>query len=82
MTSFLIWKTWIQALAPYPPHVTLFYDRNQKLDVSPIWRNQYPHSPAAEAGIVDTIEGLLKAGVLEPCQFSNSSSRTACCQLM
>ncbi|MEQ2216916.1 hypothetical protein XENOCAPTIV_025288 [Xenoophorus captivus] len=34
-SSFLIWKPWIQALAPCGPipalpHVTLFYDRNEK----------------------------------------------------
>ncbi|MEQ2171760.1 hypothetical protein GOODEAATRI_014052, partial [Goodea atripinnis] len=33
LSSFLRWKSWISTLAPYipppdPPHVTLFYDRN------------------------------------------------------
>lgn len=32
---------------------------------SPLWIRQYPHKPQAEAGIADTIEGLLQAGVLE-----------------
>lgn len=35
---------------------------------TPLWVRQYPHKPQAEAGIQDTIEGLLKKGVLEPSQ--------------
>ncbi|KAI7790212.1 hypothetical protein IRJ41_024809, partial [Triplophysa rosa] len=35
-------------------------------DYTPIWRSQYPNKSAAEAGITDTIEGLIAAGVLEP----------------
>ena len=31
---------------------------------TPIWQKQYPHKPAAAAGIADTISGLLEAGVL------------------
>uniref|UniRef100_A0A3P8VXG3 Gypsy retrotransposon integrase-like protein 1 n=1 Tax=Cynoglossus semilaevis TaxID=244447 RepID=A0A3P8VXG3_CYNSE len=33
---------------------------------TPIWIRQYPHKPQAEAGIHDTITGLLEKGVLEP----------------
>ena len=32
----------------------------------PIWIRQYPHKQRAERGIADTIDGLLKKGVLEP----------------
>ncbi|KAL4008309.1 hypothetical protein ACER0C_002161 [Sarotherodon galilaeus] len=35
---------------------------------TPISRSQYRHKPEAEEGIAETIEGLLKAGVLEPSQ--------------
>ncbi|GCC36812.1 hypothetical protein chiPu_0015312 [Chiloscyllium punctatum] len=35
-------------------------------DHTPIWQRQYSHKPEAEAGIADTVEGLLAAGVLEP----------------
>ena len=34
----------------------------------PLWIRQYPHKPQAEAGISDTIEGLLEKGVLETSQ--------------
>lgn len=34
-------------------------------DTTPIWQKQYPHKPAAEEGIQDTIEGLLVSAVLE-----------------
>uniref|UniRef100_A0AAQ4RED7 ribonuclease H n=1 Tax=Gasterosteus aculeatus aculeatus TaxID=481459 RepID=A0AAQ4RED7_GASAC len=34
----------------------------------PIWQPQYPHKPAAAEGIKETIEGLVKSGVLEPSQ--------------
>ncbi len=37
-------------------------------DYTPIWQKQYTHKPEAEAGIADTIKGLLEAGVLEPSQ--------------
>ncbi|XP_028813780.1 uncharacterized protein LOC114766768 isoform X2 [Denticeps clupeoides] len=33
---------------------------------APLWQSQYPHKPQAEAGIAETIEGLIDAGVLEP----------------
>lgn len=33
----------------------------------PVWRPQYRLKPEQEAGIADTIEGLLEAGVLIPC---------------
>uniref|UniRef100_A0AAY4B9C1 ribonuclease H n=2 Tax=Denticeps clupeoides TaxID=299321 RepID=A0AAY4B9C1_9TELE len=33
---------------------------------APVWQSQYPHKPQAEAGIAETIEGLIDAGVLEP----------------
>lgn len=36
-----------------------------KMEV-PIWCPQYRHRPEAEEGIVETIEGLLNVGVLEP----------------
>ncbi|MEQ2173139.1 hypothetical protein GOODEAATRI_028831 [Goodea atripinnis] len=67
MSSFLIWKPWIWALAPCGPtpalpHVILFMTEIKQIGI----RNQYPHS--AEAGIADTIERLLRAGELEPCQ--------------
>ncbi|XP_023181971.1 uncharacterized protein K02A2.6-like isoform X2 [Xiphophorus maculatus] len=32
----------------------------------PLWIPQYPHKPAAEQGIAETITGLIEAGVLEP----------------
>lgn len=32
----------------------------------PLWIRQYPHKAQAEAGISDTIQGLLAQGVLEP----------------
>ncbi|XP_069562199.1 uncharacterized protein [Brachyistius frenatus] len=32
---------------------------------SPVWVPQYPHKPAAVAGIAETIQGLLNSGVLE-----------------
>ncbi|XP_013877922.1 uncharacterized protein LOC106527544, partial [Austrofundulus limnaeus] len=32
----------------------------------PIYLHQYPHKPAAEAGISETIAGLINIGVLEP----------------
>ncbi|XP_016522370.1 uncharacterized protein LOC103131762 [Poecilia formosa] len=34
----------------------------------PLWIPQYPHKPAAEQGIAETITGLIEAGVLEPSQ--------------
>ncbi|XP_027132439.1 uncharacterized protein LOC113745152, partial [Larimichthys crocea] len=37
---------------------------------TPLWVRQYPHKPQAEAGIKDTIEGLLDQGVLEMSQSS------------
>ncbi|XP_063321149.1 uncharacterized protein LOC134619320 [Pelmatolapia mariae] len=35
---------------------------------APIWKPQYRHKREAEEGIAETIEGLLKVGVLEPSQ--------------
>lgn len=32
----------------------------------PIWLSQYPHKPAAQEGIAETIARLLKVGVFEP----------------
>ncbi|GCC39382.1 hypothetical protein chiPu_0023223 [Chiloscyllium punctatum] len=48
----------------YCKHVTpITFDL---IDHTPIWQRQYSHKPEADAGIADTIEGLLAAGVLEP----------------
>lgn len=33
---------------------------------APIWHPQYRHKPKAEEGMAETIESLLKVGVLEP----------------
>lgn len=38
-------------------------------DSTPVWEGQYKHKPQAEAGIEDTIEGLLVSGVLESSDF-------------
>ncbi|XP_026043069.1 uncharacterized protein LOC113033468 [Astatotilapia calliptera] len=38
----------------------------QLSSATPLWQPQYPHRPEAEAGIAETISGLVTAGVLEP----------------
>lgn len=38
------------------------------ISTDPIWLYQYPHKPEATEGLANTVEGLLRAGVLEPSQ--------------
>ncbi|XP_068998257.1 uncharacterized protein [Embiotoca jacksoni] len=80
LSAYNSWRPWISRVHPYdpppdPPHLTLFYDRDgdecyleafqEQVQDHPVWVSQYPHKPAAAAGIAETIQGLLNSGVLE-----------------
>uniref|UniRef100_A0AAY4DTT8 ribonuclease H n=1 Tax=Denticeps clupeoides TaxID=299321 RepID=A0AAY4DTT8_9TELE len=50
LTMFQQWRPWL----------------SQVISGLSLVHSQYPHKPQAEAGIAETIEGLIDAGVLEP----------------
>ncbi|KAL3979053.1 cell cycle checkpoint control protein RAD9B [Sarotherodon galilaeus] len=69
--------SWYNMGSDSAPHITLaVHEGHQAKELgtmlksdTPISRPQYKHKPEAEEGIAETIEGLLKAGVLEPSQY-------------